>query len=258
MSKLLSSRSYVLFLLLGLCFFSCEQLKEIIKPTHPQPVADTCRIKTENGKEYLYDLEGKLVAIRDYYLDGAGGSFPLIFKYNQNDQVIQYDIQGGNNPFYREFAYDSLRRLQQSSHTIELVYVTINHNYTYKKDTILIDNVAVDEYDTVGHSQTVLLFKNDNLVRAYQMPSETSQTSFDYTYTYTNTLNRLRNQKKPLLFLFEDDTNPLMSKQLPASRRNTAGEDQGTITYNWQLNEQGYPVNNGLSNQVVYTYECEE
>ncbi len=257
-------KSYVLFLLLGLCFFSCEYLKEIIKPTQPKPVADTCRIKTENGKEYIYDLEGKLSRINDYTFS-AMDTLISYFDYNDQDQVIRLRKEGDNLPPSgadyppRSYDYDSLARLKRIHFPLEGGYY-ITYTFAYKVDTILIDRETsvIEDTSVISTFQTVLCFNNDNLIRAYELQSETSQIIFDYTYTYTDTANKIRNQKKKLAFLLEDFTNPLMSKHLPASRSSAVGQDQGTITYTWQLNEQGYPINDGEDNQVVYTYECEE
>lgn len=263
MSKIFSSKSYVLLLFLGLSFFSCEQLIEIIKPTHPKPVADTCRIKTEyvkdypaHTREYIYDQEGKLLRFNL----GAPLSGPIVFEYNEQDQIIEYSsVYGDDN--VTEFAYDSLGRLELSIERFYIgpYYYIAERTFTYNRDRILIHYLrAYEGTDILSDFQTVLVFKNDNLIRAYDLPSEINPTTFDYTYTYTNIPNRLRDQKKQLIFLLHDFTNPLMSKHLPASRRNTQGEDPGTITYNWLLNEYGYPVNNGLTNQVIYEYECEK
>jgi hypothetical protein len=261
MSKVLSMKSYVLFLLLGLSFFSCEQLIEIIKPTHPKPTTDTCRIKSENGKEFVYDQEGKLVRIKDYGISYEGPA-PLIFVYNEKDQIIQYYVDNGGEGPSRVFDYDSQGRLTEILHYFEFGMYARN-TISYKTDTIVIDYKMGHEVEDDGplvltHHLTTLCFKNEDLVRAYRPANETYQQSFDHTYTYTNTLNKVRDQKKKLVLLLEDFANPLMSKHLPASRRNTQGQNQGTITYTWLFNEQGYPVNNGLTNQIVYTYECEE
>lgn len=261
MSKLLSSRSYVLFLLLSLSFFSCERLKEIIKPTHPKPVADTCRIQldfTEGSPptEYSYDQEGKLVRwhrASDLYYDVA-------FVYNEKDQLISYYAPAvAGNDTIKNFTYDSLGRLKQTREYRWPSDDLNNQTFTYKKDTIIVDYTHIG-YDgrVYSYYQTVLIFKDDNLIRVYRFPNETydSVYAFDITFTYTTIPNRLKNQKRPLLFVFQEFLNPFISKNLPATIGGTQGEPGAE--YNWLLNEQGYPLNLGLDNAVVYTYACEK
>ncbi len=115
---------------------------------------------------------------------------PLVFEYNEQDQIIKYYFVYGDDTA-REFAYDSLGRLKLS---IERFYIggINNRIITYKQDTILIDLTANYEDEIVGYQQTVLC----NLVRAYRLPTEAYPQGFDYTYTYTHTPNKLRNQKK--------------------------------------------------------------
>jgi hypothetical protein len=247
-------RSYVLFLLLGLCFFSCEQLKEIIKPTHPKPVADTCRIKTEeyimDFREYMYDQEGKVVKWE--YEKGLYSD--VVFVYNEKDQMIAH-FEG--NDTTRTLSYDSIGRLKQ---TVDFIYPDNNRNtqtYSYKKDTILIEVVYTTAPGTLIWSfQRMLIFENDNLIRERELPGENYPDGFERTYTYTNIPNRLRNQRKPLILPEEPMTNFWMSKYLPAT---VAGNPVfPTVQLTFQLNEQGYPINDGAFSGVEYTYECEK
>ncbi|MDO1449768.1 hypothetical protein Q0590_26050 [Rhodocytophaga aerolata] len=49
----------------------------------------------------------------------------------------------------------------------------------------------------------------------------------------------------------------MISKNLPATTRHTQGEDP-PAEFNWILNEQGYPLNARVNNDLIYTYACEE
>ncbi len=106
----------------------------------------------------------------------------------------------------------------------------------------------------------MLIFKNDNLIRESVLPNENYAHSIELTYTYTNIPNRLRNQEKPLIFPAELYTTFWMSKYLPATRV-TNLDNQGEFPpnhFDWVLNEQGYPINDGNHTSVSYTYECEK
>jgi hypothetical protein len=245
----------VLFVLLCCSFFSCERILELIKPAIPTKPAALCRIKMEDGRSFFYDQEGKLTRI--YGLAYSIDTLSQFFDYNDQDQVTRWYTNGPDIP-PRNYGYDSLGRLKRIAILTEGFYIT--YAFTHKTDTIVIDQKVEtsdsEESELLSTSQLSLCFQNGNLVRAYQTLDNSSSLSFDYGYTYTSIPNRIRDTKKKLAFLLEDFTNPLMSKNLPASRQNLRMGNQTDRNYNWLLNEKGYPLNNGLDNRLIYEYAC--
>lgn len=260
MHKLLLRRSYLLFLLLCCSFFSCERILELIKPTDPTKLTPSCRIKTEDGRQFIYDQEGKLLRI--YGLAYSIDTLSQFFVYNDKDQIIRWYTNGADIP-PRNYTYDSLGRLKYMDILSEGFYTT--YTFTHKVDTIVIDEKVetsdAEDAELLSTSQLTLCFKNGNLVRVYQRLDTSSSFFFDYGYTYTNPPNKIMDSKKMLAFLLEDFTNPLMSKNLPIARKNLLIEEPNNQTdriYDWILNEKGYPLNNGLDNRLIYDYECYE
>ena len=258
MYKLLLKKSYLLFILAGCSFFSCEKILELIKPSGPTKPVPSCRIKMEEEREFIYDQEGKLTRIYGpaYSID----TLSQFFVYNDKDQVIRWYTNGADIP-PRNYAYDSIGRLKYMSILSEGFYHT--YDFTHKVDTIVIDETVktsdAEDAELISTNRRTLCFKNGNLIRAYQQIDNASSFSFDYGYTYTNTPNRIMDIQKKLAFLLGEFINPLMSKNLPESRKNLLIADVNNQTdrnYNWILNEKGYPLNNGIDNRLIYEYAC--
>lgn len=257
MYKLFLRKSYLLFLLLCCSFFSCERILELIKPTEPTKPTPICKIKSEDGKEFVYDAKGKLLYISNYGYSSSVPT-PLEFEYNEKDQIVRSTLQDSRAYIVKTYDYDLQGRLKHIYIEPDADAFDYTTTFTYKTDTIFIESIRKFKYEEQQvyiDRQVTLYFKDGNLIRAYHkyIRPDHQDVEYDRVYTYTNTLNKISDIQKQVSFLTSDFNNPLISKNLPSAIVAPSDESKG---YSWIVNEKGYPVNNGLDNRLVYDYEC--
>lgn len=253
MSNFFSGRS-LLLIFVCLSFAGCEQFIEIIKPTQPVP---SCILTKEGEHEYVYDSQGRITALTNYGDEGGanGGPRPASFQYNDKGQITHASWPVSRDGVTRAIHYDEQGRISYIQ-VYNTYYYTVDEAFSYKTDTIFIKTTQIAGYMESAEQyeiwEDVLCFKNGNLIRHIQRSVQNYTNSVDNSYSYSSTVNKI---SKPTyeLGLILGHYGPLMSKNLPAS---SIDQNGGQKSYQWLFNEQGYPVNNGLSSQIHYEYGC--
>jgi YD repeat-containing protein len=134
----LRTKSLLIFSLVYCLFFSCGQLIEIIKPTHPKPVQDTCLLVKESRSDgsytgFVYDAKGRLV--KESRSDGSSTEY----TYDEKDRIVKESYASGS---FAELSYDEKGRLVRRVYDInngdpEAFRLTTN-TYVYNDENQLI------------------------------------------------------------------------------------------------------------------------
>ncbi len=161
----LKVRSFFLFMLVYSSFFSCQQIIEIIQPTHPKPVQDTCQVtkisQVENGSftQYTYDSKGQL--IKEAF---SAGTF-IEYTYDANGRVVK---ETGSLGGFTDYTYDQMGRLIKRVHDSNNgdpdSFRITTETYTYNEQNKLIEytlsayragTYTTYKYDTQGRISKV-------------------------------------------------------------------------------------------------------
>ncbi|MDO1445525.1 hypothetical protein Q0590_04640 [Rhodocytophaga aerolata] len=136
----LKFRSLLFFMLAYSSFFSCQQFIEIIKPTHPKPVQDTCQVtkisQVGNGSftQYTYDSKGRLIK-----QNNSTDNF-IEYTYDANGRVVKETSSYGN---FTDYIYDANGRLTKRVHDSNNgdpdSFRIITETYTYNEQNKLIE-----------------------------------------------------------------------------------------------------------------------
>ncbi len=113
------SKSYLLFALLCLTFFSCQHLIEIIEPTPPKQIEQTCRLINDvnnNGDTTRYS-HNKLGRLQRTLFDQGSNTtaenrfLRNFFTYNEKNQLIRLFNVQWRQGFSHDIAYDAAGRV---------------------------------------------------------------------------------------------------------------------------------------------------
>jgi YD repeat-containing protein len=262
MQNPVKSKSILLFTLIFCSFFSCQQLLDVIKLQPPKPVDEICQVVREKDQsglitEYTYDAQGRLVeTFYDSNTPEGIRDVTTTFTYNGANQLINQRetvYQGG---FSRDFEYDSKGRISKVI-TDDFVKFASDYTdeYTYSGNSVKVKTTYTDVVGQISTSERTYFFENENLVKTRYDAGYGTRNGAEINYTYGTTLNKFSPLEKQLAFA---DGTPFLSKNLVSKSVESDGSE---ITYQWELNKQGYPVksmitDNGSTSETTYEYTC--
>jgi YD repeat-containing protein len=220
-------------------------------------------VLSEGGHLFKYDKYGKLITISGYGHGNLPGDYPLVFQYDDKGRVVGSSYATGKTAQVRSVDYDALGRpavtVSRDSWPTSLV---TRDEYSYEikgaDSLIYITSTALYvhyEQPQVLHEYYYLIaYRNGNMIRFEKLPSgkerEVTQV-FVNIYEYSDKPNKLQSLYKkigPAL----NYMGPMSSKMLPTK----VIANGITTNYNFILNEHGYPLNNGITTDAYYSYEC--